>query len=118
MIGHGLRIHVAHDDDDVVVITLAGELDVHTSPRLRDTMGEVLRTGAERVMVDAHDVTFMDSSGLGVFVGGERRVRDGNGRLAIACRNPSVMRAFEISGLRQMLTVRENREEARGLVAG
>ena len=113
-----LSIRVVHDDDDVIVITLAGQLDIHTSPGFRDAMGKALRTGAERVMVDAQKVTFMDSSGLGVFVGGERQVRRGNGRLAIACDDPTVMRAFEISGLRRVLTVRENRAEARRLAAG
>ncbi len=118
MSGKSLRIDVDRSQDGIVVIDLEGEVDVHTSPRLRETLLEVIHGGADRVVVDARKVTFMDSSGLGVFIGGEKRVRDRKGCLAIACEDPKVMRIFEISGLRHMLLVRESREEALRLAAG
>lgn len=116
MNGRSLRISVVQDDD-LTIIDLEGEVDVHTSPRFREALLDVIQGGAQRVVVDARKVTFMDSSGLGVFIGGEKRVRDQNGRLAIACQDPRVMRVFEISGLRHMLLVRESREEALRLAA-
>ena len=52
-----------------VNITVHGEIDVHTAPQLRDRLDEVVRQQEARVVVHLDDVTFMDSTALGVLVG-------------------------------------------------
>ena len=71
-------------DWDVVVVR--GEVDLYTSPTLRD-------------------VGFMDSSGLGVLVGGLRRSRERGGELALVCGEGSVMRVLSMTGLDRVFPI-------------
>ncbi|MEZ5125605.1 MAG: STAS domain-containing protein [Thermoleophilia bacterium] len=103
--------------DGVVVIGLAGEVDVFTAGEFRDVLLRAIDTGAQRVVVDAGSVTFMDSTGLGVFICGEKRLRLRGGRLVIACHEPRIERLFRITGLDGILSLRGTREEALQLAA-
>ncbi len=107
-----LRVELERRDDDVVVIGLEGEIDLHTAPVFRDAFLQAFEAGARRFVIDAAKVTFLDSTGLGVFVGGEKRLRACDGRLAIVCQDPALKRMFEIRGLWDSLTFSGSRAEA------
>ena len=55
------------------VLSLAGELDLTTAPRLREQVVRTVVNGQPRVVLDLQDVEFVDSTGLGVLVGARRR---------------------------------------------
>ncbi len=88
-----------------VRVAVAGELDLGTLPDLRAHLLDLVGAGCDRVEVDLGDVSFCDSSGLGLFVGVHRRLRSVGGRLDIVGAQPQVRRLFEISGLDQVFTV-------------
>jgi anti-sigma B factor antagonist len=90
-------------DWDVVVVR--GEVDLYTSPTLRAAIERSLDRGARRVLVDLRDVGFMDSSGLGVLVGGLRRSRERGGELALVCGEGSVMRVLSMTGLDRVFPI-------------
>jgi anti-sigma B factor antagonist len=117
MNGEHLHVELERRPDDIVVISLEGEVDLHTAPVVREAFLRELDAGARRFVIDAGKVTFMDSTALGVFVGGEKRVRACHGRLAIVCQNPELRRIFEIRGLWEALTFGESRAEALRLAA-
>ena len=66
----------------------------------------------ELVVVDLQQITFIDSAGLGVLVGAHRRMRERGGRLRIVRPPPLVERAFELTGLDEVLDMRDDREQA------
>ena len=69
--------------DGVSVLTLRGEIDVYTAPRLRQAIIDLVDGGASRLVVDMEKVDFLDSTGLGVLVGGLKRVKLKDGSLSI-----------------------------------
>lgn len=87
--------------DRVVAITLDGEIDYATAPRLRGSIMEALTTepAPTAIVVDMAGVTFVDSIGLGTVVVGYRICRQVGVKLAV--RNPSefVARLLEVSGV-------------------
>lgn len=100
--------------DDIVVLEATGELDLHTSPEFRESLAGVLEDGAERVVVDLTGVTFIDSSALGVLVGGARRSAERGNELMIVCPAGNVARVLEITGLNRAFAIYATREEALG----
>jgi anti-anti-sigma factor len=88
----------------VVVVTVSGEIDAHTSPQLRSCLLDQVAQGSGRtVLIDLTAVTFCDSTALGVLVGTHRRLQGEGRRLEICAASPSVRHLFEVSGLDHVL---------------
>ena len=92
----------------VNVLSVAGELDVHTAPPLRTAVEKVPPTG--RLLLDLSGLTFMDSSGLGVLVLARRQVGEAN--LAVVLTARAALKVLTISGLHKSLRIYDTRTEA------
>ncbi len=97
--------------NDTYVISLAGEIDLYTAPEFKQQLLEVIGEGAS-VVVDLTATTFIDSTTLGVLVGGLRRLRTADGRLTIVSSDPNITKIFEITGLDRVFDLTETRDEA------
>lgn len=86
-------------------VTVRGEIDVHTAPRLRERLEQVVNQGEERVVVHLDDVTFLDSTGLGVLVGAHRAQHAAGGSLELVCSNARLLRILGLTGLDRVFTV-------------
>jgi anti-sigma B factor antagonist len=83
-----------------VVVAVGGELDLDTSPRLRSVLLDLVRDQGNRSLVlDVADLTFLDSSALGVLVTVQRDLAAMAGRLVVRSPSNAVRRVFEITGL-------------------
>ena len=86
------------------IVAVRGEIDVATSPQLRSALAELITHGATDLTLEFAQVSFVDSSGLGVLVGAFKRLRDEDkGRITITGAQPSVRKIFEITGLESAL---------------
>ncbi|WP_019634958.1 STAS domain-containing protein [Actinomadura atramentaria] len=101
-----------HSEKDLTVVTIHGEVDVFTSPELRETLLDLIDGGALHLLVDLGDVTFLDSTGLGVLVGAYHRLRSRSGSMAFACANERVRRVFHITQLSKVFTLYPSLDEA------
>src|SRR6187200_3458531 len=72
-------------EGDWTVIEVGGEIDVYTAPKLREALVELVNAGRYQIVVDVERVDFLDSTGLGVLVGGLKRVRANDGSLRVVC---------------------------------
>ena len=88
-------------------LCLRGEIDVHTAPVLRDRLSEVVKQGEERIAVHLDEVTFMDSTGLGVLVGAHKAQRARGGVFELVCSEPRMLRLIELTGLDRVFTIHE-----------
>ena len=68
-----------HTRDGIEVVDVEGEIDVYTAPRLRELLIELVNNGHYQLVVNMEKVEFLDSTGLGVLVGGLKRVRAHDG---------------------------------------
>jgi len=90
---------------DRVVVSVGGEVDVYTAPALRRHLDEQIARGARDLVADLTDVTFLDSTGLGVLVGRLKLVRAQGGTLRIVCSNERVLKVFGITGLDRVFEI-------------
>ncbi|MGH3040492.1 MAG: STAS domain-containing protein [Gaiellaceae bacterium] len=97
---------------DVWVIALAGEIDLYTAPEFKQQLVELIAQGAKHVVVDLTETTFIDSTTLGVLVGGVKRLRPNGGQLSIVCSDRNITKIFEITGLNRVFTIHAGRAEA------
>ncbi len=99
-------------DAETHVIALRGELDVATVPMFGDALREAIDSGHSGLVIDLIELTFMDSTGLMVLLNGLRGVMRKDGRLVLACANPTVLRLFDITGTSATFTIVETRRQA------
>jgi anti-sigma B factor antagonist len=98
--------------DGVYVIALSGEVDLYTAPEFKQQLLEVIGKGGKQVVVDFTDTTFIDSTTLGVLVGGVKRLRPTGGQLSLVCSDRNITKIFEITGLNKVFPIHETRSEA------
>jgi anti-sigma B factor antagonist len=94
------------------VLEVGGEVDVYTAPRLRERISELLEGGIGAVIVDLGKVDFMDSTGLGVLVGGFRKSRSIGASFGVVCGKESLLKIFRITGLDQVLPLYQSVDAA------
>ena len=86
------------------VVSVRGDIDLHTAPQLRARLDEVLEEAptAPRIVVDLTGVDFLDSSALGVLVGANRSALQRGGWFAVAGARPNIVKVFEITRLTEV----------------
>ena len=98
--------------NDAYVIALTGEVDLYTAPEFKERMVELIESGKKQIVVDLSKATFIDSTTLGVLVGGVKRLRPAGGSLALVCTDENITKIFEITGLDRVFPIHSSREEA------
>ena len=94
------------------MIDLEGEVDVYTAPQLKQQIINMLDSGVYHVIVNLSNVEYLDSTALGVLIGGLKRLRERNGTLDLICPNPRIRRIFEITGLDKIFDIYSTEEDA------
>lgn len=96
----------------VALVRLTGDLDAYTAVAFRTDLHDATEAEAQLVVVDLTAITFIDSAGLGALVGAHRRMRERGGLLRIVRPPRLVHRAFELTGLDEVLDLCDDRESA------
>jgi anti-sigma B factor antagonist len=99
-------------DRGVTHVRLSGEIDTGVAVVLRQSLDDLIRDGKIRLLIDLSDVTFIDSTGLGVLLQTVKNLRRRRGRLAVACPNPHMRELFELVGHNLLFPVDETVDRA------
>lgn len=94
------------------VIEVGGEIDVYTAPKLRDAITELVSRGEHHLVIDMEQVEFLDSTGLGVLVGGLKKVRAHEGSLRLVCTSERLLKIFRITGLAKVFPIHDSVDSA------
>jgi anti-sigma B factor antagonist len=87
------------------ILPLEGEIDLHVSPEVADTLRDMIEKRPKVLVVDLGKVTYLDSSGLAVLIAGMQDVQKYGGRFAVANIQESVQHIFEIARLDQVFQI-------------
>ena len=98
-------------ENEVVVVHLAGELDVSNAGEVKAALREAGDHGRDRLVVDLAGVSFVDSAALAVLIDARRR-QQAHGSFHLAAPGHEVRRALAISGLDRQLAVHDSVEDA------
>jgi anti-sigma B factor antagonist len=105
-------VEVSDVSDQVSVVEVHGQADLHTAAELRSAMSEAIDRGAVSLVVDLSEATFIDSMTLGVLLGAVKRLRPTGGGVSVVCTDPHIRRIFEITLLDRVFTLHDNRRAA------
>jgi len=87
------------------VLQLEGEIDLHVSPEVAESLRTVIAKKPKVVVIDLAKVPYFDSSGLAVLIEGMQNVQDYGGKFALANVQESVQHIFEIARLDQVFQI-------------
>lgn len=95
----GLTINM-ESKGDVLCIRLQGELDHHTAEALKEKATLAIESREiKHIILNLEQLSFMDSSGLGVILGRYKQIKNLQGEMVVCAISPSIKRLFEMSGL-------------------
>jgi anti-sigma B factor antagonist len=107
----GLRL-ISTVQNDAPVVRAAGEVDLRTSPQLREVLLKVAQSKPKRLIIDLSDVDYMDSSGVGTMVEVKRLIERAGGRLILVALQPRVRSVFEVTQLERFFDIANNINDA------
>lgn len=98
---------------DVLCIRLSGELDHHTADELREKATALIEENEIRhIVLNLEQLSFMDSSGLGVILGRYKQIKQVHGEMVVCAISPAVQRLFDMSGLFKIIKMEPTEEFA------
>ncbi|MHB9035946.1 MAG: STAS domain-containing protein [Armatimonadota bacterium] len=100
-------------EKELPIIELEGEVDVYTAPQLKQQIINILESGAKELIIDLTKVDYLDSTALGVLIGGLKRMREVDGNMVLICPSPRIRRVFEITGLDKIFDIYNSEDDAR-----
>ncbi|GHH98767.1 anti-sigma factor antagonist [Neobacillus kokaensis] len=100
-----LKIDKQQNDREIFV-NLAGEIDAFTAPKLREELLQL--SEGQKVIINLKDVSYLDSTGLGVFVGLFKQLEKTNGELHLLELSDRLKRLFELTGLSHVMKISAN----------
>jgi len=96
----------------IEVVDVEGEIDIYTAPRLRELLIDLASKNNYQLVVNLEKVGFLDSTGLGVLVGGLKRVRAHDGSLDLVCTRERILKLFRITGLTKVFGIYQTVDQA------
>ncbi len=94
-----------YSKDGIEVVNVEGEIDIYTAPRLRELLIDLVSKNNYQLVINLEKVGFLDSTGLGVLVGGVKRVRPHDGWLDLVCTQERILKIFKITGLTKVFGI-------------
>jgi stage II sporulation protein AA (anti-sigma F factor antagonist) len=96
-----------------LIVRLQGELDHHTADTVRTQMEDaIIRGNVTHLILSLKELTFMDSSGIGVILGRYKLITSRGGKMVVCDASPAVYRLFEMSGLFKIVAIEPSEQQA------
>ncbi|MHA6259819.1 STAS domain-containing protein [Sporosarcina sp. CAU 1771] len=100
-----LQVQLVEESSSVQRFKIVGEIDVFTAPILKERLATAHKEMGMQAELDISEVAYMDSTGLGVFVGFYKAIKANGGHMKIIGVNTRLKRLFEITGLIEVMDI-------------
>ncbi|MFS0774728.1 anti-sigma factor antagonist [Neobacillus sp. 3P2-tot-E-2] len=100
-----------HEDDKEIFVSVSGEVDAYTAPKLREELLPLTEGENKVITVNLKEVSYLDSTGLGVFVGMFKQLNKNDGELKLVELSDRLKRLFHITGLSHVMNISDNTED-------
>ena len=111
-VGLDIKVTVRPAEGDSHIVDLVGEIDVYTSPMVKDAVAKLIDAGHYHLIINLESVRYIDSTGLGVLIGALKRVREHAGSVSLIVANPQIKKIFDITGLVKIFGIYESEQSA------
>ena len=106
------EVRIAEVGNNSFVVSVSGEVDLHTAPEMERELVEVLQLGGNSVVVDLAEVGFIDSTVLGLLLRYKPRFRSRGGDLVLVSDDRRILRTLEITGLDRVFRIEQRLGDA------
>lgn len=94
------------ENEEQSILNVSGEIDAYTAPQLKESFASIIEKENKEIIVDLEKVTYMDSTGLGVFIGALKSAKEKNSQLKLINIQDRVYRLFQITGLDDIMDLK------------
>ncbi len=98
--------------EGIVVFSVKGEIDLHSSPQLRQHLMEQITKGIKKILIDFSKTKYIDSSGLATLIEGLQKINANNGQLKLFGLTKSILDVFEVARLQDVFDIYDTKEDA------
>lgn len=99
------------EEANKTIVQLNGEVDVYTAPLLKETLTPISKQPNIEVIIDMSQVQYIDSTGLGIFIGALKTTHVNNSTLKLTGVNERIGRLLTITGLDEVIEIEESERE-------
>ncbi|MEQ8190368.1 MAG: STAS domain-containing protein [Candidatus Eremiobacterota bacterium] len=107
-----VKTYTKEINNNIMGINIEGEIDVYTSPKVKEALNDLIQKGNNNIIVNLEGVSYIDSTGLGVLIGALKRVKENNGDIKLVCTNLQIKKIFDITGLVKIFELYDSEELA------
>ncbi|WP_026572716.1 anti-sigma factor antagonist [Bacillus sp. UNC438CL73TsuS30] len=97
-----------HQNNEETFVQVSGEIDAYTAPQLREELLPLAEGKNKKLTVSLKDVSYLDSTGLGVFIGLFKQMKKNDGELKLIDLSDRLKRLFEITGISNIIHISAN----------
>jgi anti-sigma B factor antagonist len=106
------KFEVNHkQENELDFLYLRGYLDAHTAPDLEDAIGNLVRSGKHKIVINLRDLDYISSAGLGVFMAFIEEIRESGGDIKLAELKPKVFTVFDLLGFPMLFDIEPNEKD-------
>lgn len=115
--GTELQIHTRVDGhpelpENGVIIDMQGDLNLYSTPHVKNILNKLVDSGKLKLYINLEKLNYIDSSGLGAFLGVQSRLKKMDGFLKLCAPSKQVLAVLELTKLKTMLRVSKSVEDA------
>ena len=107
-----MKVTVSSNNNNISVISVVGNIDIYSSPKLRDIISVEIKKKSPTIMVDLRGVNYMDSSGIATFVESFKNIKKYQGKFILFNLQCLVMDILKMTKLNNVFEIYKNEEEA------
>jgi len=108
-----MNANIKQINHDMIKVDLFGEIDHHASLYIKEEIDNYLeRHNIKKILFNFKDVTFMDSSGVGMIIGRYKKLQNIGGKIAVVNLSPKIRRIFQMSGIFHLVNYFNDDKEA------
>jgi anti-sigma B factor antagonist len=110
-----MKIQTRQAQQSAEILAIEGELDFHAAAEVRDAISKLTDKQAPKILIDFSGVSYIDSSGLAIFVEAFQKIKRYGGKLVLFSLAPSVLNVFEVARLNSLFRLASTETEALSL---
>ena len=107
-----IKVNVRESEGDAYVVDLTARSTSIPHPKSRTLSRELIDREHYHLVINLEKVRYIDSTGLGVLIGGLKRVREHGGSVNLVCTNPQIKKIFDITGLVKIFGIFDDEQSA------
>jgi anti-sigma B factor antagonist len=96
-----------NEEKNIWVIVPEGEIDIYTSPKLKDTLTRMLKDKEADILIDGKKLDYVDSTGLGALISILKKVKEKDNKIYMENVKPNIRKLFDITNLDKVFVIKE-----------